>query len=301
MIKLQNLSLSFNDQIIFNRITAQLQSHEKIGLVGPNGAGKSTLLKVIAGRQALQGGRVTISNGLRIAYLPQEVVLSSSLSIFEETLQAYQEVGAWYLREKELAEQGGQATAEYAQLHADLADHDFAVKAAEARRILIGLGLEQNRHDESVNTLSIGWQMRVVLAKLLLQSADMYLFDEPTNHLDLPAREWLCHFLRTSNFGYILISHDRYVLDAVCQKTIVLNRGRMREYAGNYSFYRRVYEETIEVQRAAKAAQDKEIAQKERTIQRFRASANKAKMAQSMMKQLERIGVLSLMKKLFLV
>lgn len=289
MIKLHNLSLSFGEQPIFSGISAMLQSDDKVGLVGPNGAGKSTLLKVIAGRQKLNGGRVTLSNGLRFAYLPQEVVLESQHSIFEEALLAYGEVGTWYLREKELAANGEQECAEYAQLHADLADHDFGSKAAQARRVLIGLGLEQSRHDEPVRNLSVGWQMRVVLTKLLLQEADIYLFDEPTNHLDLPAREWLCSFLRQASFGYILISHDRYVLDAVCDKTIVLNQGRLREYNGNYSFYRRIYEETIELQRAAKAAQDKEIAQKQRTIERFRASANKAKMAQSMMKQLERI------------
>lgn len=289
MIRLNNLSLTFGEQTIFDRISTLIQPHEKIGLVGPNGAGKSTLLKVIAGLQKLDGGRVACEGGMSIAYLPQEVVLTSPLSIFDETMQAYGELGQWHVREKELEAAGEQGCPEYAQLHADLAMHDHGAKAAHARRVLCGLGFENTRHDELVSTLSVGWQMRVVLAKLLLQEADMYLFDEPTNHLDLPAREWLCTFLRNSQSGYLLISHDRYVLDAVCDKTIVLGRGRLREYSGNYSQYRVQYEEQLAHQLAAKAAQDREIAEKKKVIERFRAKANKAKMAQSMIKQLNRI------------
>lgn len=289
MIKLNNIKLSFGEQVVFGGVSAMIQPYEKIGLVGPNGAGKSTLLKAIAGRQQLDDGRVTTSNGLRIAYLPQEVVLTSALSIFDETMQAYGDLGVWHVREKELNAMGQHDSAEYAQLHVDMAEHDHGAKMAHARRVLIGLGIEQERHDEPVTNLSVGWRMRVVLAKLLLQPADMYLFDEPTNHLDLPAREWLCSFLRASSTGYLLISHDRYVLDQVCDKTIVLGRGKLREYGGNYSYYRRVYEEQLEQQRAAKEAQDREIADKQKTIERFRAKANKAKMAQSMIKQLARI------------
>ena len=289
MIRLHNLSLAFGQQTVFNKISALIQPDEKVGLVGPNGAGKSTLLKVIAGSQKLDSGRITQSNGLRIAYFPQEVVLESALCIFDETMMAYGELGRWHVREKELRAAGQLESAEYAQLHADMAEHDHGAKSAHARRVLTGLGLEQARHDEPVSNLSVGWQMRVVLAKLLLQPADMYLFDEPTNHLDLPAREWLCAFLRASEKGYLLISHDRYVLDQVCDKTIVLGRGLLREYTGNYSYYRRVYEEQLEMQKAAKLAQDREIAQKQKTIERFRSKSSKAKMAQNMIKQLARI------------
>lgn len=289
MIRLTNVALSFGDQTIFDKITALIQPYEKIGLVGPNGAGKSTMLKVIAGIQELNGGRVTREGGMSIAYLPQEVVLVSSLSIFDEAMQAYGDLGKWHVREKELEAAGQQGCEEYAHLHADLAHHDHGAKAAHARRVLTGLGFENEKHNDLVNTLSVGWQMRVVLAKLLLQEADMYLFDEPTNHLDLPAREWLCKFLRDSSSGYLLISHDRYVLDAVCDKTLVLGHGRMREYKGNYSTYRRQYEENLVHQQAARAAQNREIAEKKKTIERFRAKASKAKMAQSLIKQLDRI------------
>jgi len=289
MIRLQGISLVFGEQTIFNNITQLIQEDEKIGLVGPNGAGKSTLLKAIAGQQKLTGGQVQISSGLKIAYLPQEVVLQSPLSIFDEAMLAYEDVGRWHVRARELERAGTVECDEYATLQSDLAAHDHGSKSSQARKILVGLGFEQERHEAPVSALSGGWQMRLVLAKLLLQDADMYLFDEPTNHLDLQAREWLCRFLRQSRSGYLLISHDRYVLDQVCEKTYVLGKGKLRIYDGNYSFYRRSYEEQVEHYRAAKEAQDRDIAQRKQTIERFRAKASKAKMAKSMERQLDRI------------
>ncbi|MDQ5891048.1 MAG: ATP-binding cassette, subfamily er 3 [Candidatus Dependentiae bacterium] len=289
MIRLQGISLVFGEQTIFNNISQLINEDQKIGLVGPNGAGKSTLLKVIAGHQKLTGGQVQISSGLRIAYLPQEVVLASTLSIFDETMLAYGELGQWHVRAHELERAGQTDCDEYATLQSDLAANDYGSKGAQARKVLVGLGFEQEKHGNSVATLSVGWQMRVVLAKLLLQDADMYLFDEPTNHLDLQAREWLCKFLRQSRSGYLLISHDRYVLDQVCEETYVIGKGKMRVYDGNYSYYRRAYEEQVAHFRAAKEAQDRDIAQRKQTIERFKAKASKAKMAKSMEKQLDRM------------
>lgn len=289
MIRLQALSLLFGEQTIFNNISQLINPDEKIGLVGPNGAGKSTLLKVIAGQQKLNGGQVQITAGFRMAYLPQEVVLQSTLSIFDETMLAYGDVGVWHVRAVELERTNATDCMEYATLQADLAQHDYGNKGAHARKVLVGLGFEQEKHDQSVATLSVGWQMRVVLAKLLLQDADMYLFDEPTNHLDLPAREWLCRFLRQSRSGYLLISHDRYVLDQVCEKTYVLGKGKLRIYDGNYSYYRRSYDEQVAHFRAAKEAQDRDIAARKQTIERFKAKASKAKMAKSMEKQLDKM------------
>jgi len=290
MIQLQALSLSFGEQALFKKISLLINPQDKIGLVGVNGAGKSTLLKVIAGQQALNGGQVSVGNGVRLAYLPQEVVLNSPLSIIDETMRgAYGELGAWHVRARELERSNQMNSAEYATLQADLASQDYGIKLARARKVLAGLGIEQERHDMPVMTLSVGWQMRVVLTQLLLQDADMYLFDEPTNHLDLQAREWLCGFLRQSRSGYLLISHDRYVLDQVCEKTFVLNKGVLRVYQGNYSYYRQAYDEQVFHLRAAKEAQDREIARRQDTIERFRAKASKAKMAKSMEKQLERM------------
>jgi ATP-binding cassette subfamily F protein 3 len=289
MIKLQSLSLVFGEQTIFSQITQLIAQDEKIGLVGANGAGKSTLLKAIAGHQKLTGGQIQLSSGMRLAYLPQEVVLQSPHSVFDETMSAYGEVGQWHLRAVELERSGMHDCAEFATLHSDLAQHDYGSKSAFARKVLVGLGFDQEKQDMLVAELSGGWQMRVVLAKLLLQDADMYLFDEPTNHLDLPAREWLCRFLKQSRSGYILISHDKYVLDQVCESIYVLNKGKLKIYAGNYSYYRRSYEEQVTHFRAAREAQNRDIAQRKQVIERFKAKASKAKMAKSMEKQLDRM------------
>jgi len=289
MIRLQGISLAFGEQTIFSGISQIINGDEKIGLVGPNGAGKSTLLKVIAGQQKLSGGQVQISSGFRLAYLPQEVVLLSTLSIFDEAMLAYGEVGQWHVRAAELERTGGTSCDEYATLQSDLAAHDHGSKMSQARKILAGLGFEQERQEMSVQTLSVGWQMRLVLAKLLLQDADMYLFDEPTNHLDLQAREWLCRFLRQSRSGYLLISHDRYVLDQVCEKTLVLRQGKMHLYDGNYSYYRQQYEAQVAHFRTAKAAEEREIARRQEWIERFKAKASTAKRARSMEKRMDKM------------
>ena len=292
MIRLTNIALSFKKQTVFNNISLLLQPSDKIALAGPNGAGKSTLLKVIDGSQKLDGGTINVAKDMSVAYLPQEVVLQSSKSIFNEAMDAFGRVGVWHTRMLELEAQGLIATEEYVHLHSELAEHGYGEKSARASTVLAGLGFSLEQQEKMVDTLSVGWQMRVVLAKLLLKDADFYLFDEPTNHLDLPAREWFCSFLRQMRGGYILISHDRYLLDNGCEKTAIIERGGITMYNSNYARAQAQMEKDAAIRAQQRATQQKEIAQMKQSIERFRAKANKAKMAQSMMKQLARIEVI---------
>lgn len=292
MIRLDKIALSFNKQTVFDKISLLLQPTDKLSLAGPNGAGKSTLLKVIDGSQRLNGGKVTITKDMSIAYLPQEVVLQSEKNIFDEAIDAFGELGQWHFRAQELEKIDQTATEEYVHLQNDLAEHGYGEKSAKASIVLAGLGFNTEQQKKLVKELSVGWQMRVVLAKLLLQDADFYLFDEPTNHLDLPAREWFCGFLRQMRGGYILISHDRYLLDNGCEKTAILEQGNISVYNSNYSDAQAQMERDAEIRAQQRATQQKEIAQMKESIARFRAKANKAKMAQSMMKQLARMEII---------
>lgn len=266
MIHVQDICLSYGNQTIFNHISSIFNSKEHIGLVGRNGAGKTTFLRAILEPDILDSGTITIQKSKKVAYLPQEVVLQSNLSVLDETATA------------------------------PGADEEFneAARKAEAKRMLMGLGFTKEQFDVPVSSLSGGWKMRVVLAKLLLQKADFYLFDEPTNHLDLMAKEWFLSFLKTAPFGFILICHEKYFLDELCDKIFELERGNGTTYTGNYSRYITEKEHALELLHAAHALQQRDIARKQATIDRFRASASKAAMAKSMEKSLaktERIEI----------
>jgi len=293
MIKLEKLNLTFADQIVFENISTIIQSDEKIALVGKNGSGKSTLLKAIAGKQPLDSGKVTISSNCKVAYMPQEVVLLSQESVFQETLKAFPEI---FTAEKELITAEAEfalnqtnALAEHiADLHHTLQEHNATYEKVKTERMLAGLGFSQARQKLPVASLSVGWKMRIILAQLLLQNADFYLFDEPTNHLDLPTQTWFLNFLEESSFGYLLVCHDRYFLDKACTKTLELWGGALKEYAGNYSYFLEQRAAQNELLEKNYREQQKVHAEKRKTIERFRASASKAKMAQSMLKALER-------------
>lgn len=183
---------------------------------------------------------------------------------------------------------------ELAELHEQLASLNPDYALAETKKILMGLGFTQQQFKQSVGTLSIGWRMRIVLAKLLLQKADFYLFDEPTNHLDIVAKQWFLQFLKKSSFGFMIVCHDRYFLNQVCDYILELERGNGKMYTGNYSTYERQKESELEQLEKAYNLQQKDIANKLVTINRFRASATKAKMAQSMIKALDKIERLEL-------
>ena len=185
--------------------------------------------------------------------------------------------------------QGADMVQRYAELQESSFSFDVANAQAKTEQVLKGLGFTAAMFEQSVEQLSVGWKMRLVLAKLLLQNADFYLFDEPTNHLDLPTKEWFFEFLKDGNFGFLMVSHDRHYLEKACDYILALEHSKAVYFRGNLSAYLTMRENQQAVLQSAHARQQKELARKQATIERFRASASKARMAQSMIKQLEKI------------
>lgn len=294
MIHASSLQLTFGSRNLFDSISFDIKENARIGLIGANGSGKSTLLEAIIGLQELDGGTITISKSKKVAYLAQDVVLSSSLSILDEALSAFAdfaqiaaELAA--LEQKLEHTQCEEDVERYAHLCQELGYIDPDQLRVETKKMLIGLGFKEQDFDKSVATLSVGWRMRIVLAKLLLQKADFYLFDEPTNHLDIFAKDWFLEFLRTAPFGFMLVCHERYFLDKLCTQIFELERGKGIFYQGNYSMYEVQKEHNRALLESAYQLQQKEIKHKQEIINKFKASASRAKQAQSMMKQLDKL------------
>lgn len=297
MIQAHNVCLSFGKQVIFDDVSFTINDDQRIGLVGRNGSGKSTLLKAIAQQQHLDNGSIASAKNKKIAYMPQEVVLISDKSILDETLTAYVELQTIRQEihdlEKKLQINADTGTVErYGHLQQQLIELNPGLIEAQTKEILQGLGFKAAQMQEPVSNLSVGWKMRVVMAKLLLQNADFYLFDEPTNHLDIVAKDWFLDFLRRSHVGFLLVSHERYFLDALCTEILELELGKATFYTGNYSQYVVQKEHNLGLLQSAYALQQKEIKQKTAFVERFRASASRAKSAQSALKQLEKIELI---------
>ena len=306
MIHLKNLTLKFGDQVVYQDLTLMIQDDDRIALVGRNGSGKSTLLKVIGGQQNIDGGQVVITKGLRVAYMPQEMIIHSSKTVEEEAFATFETLYANIQEAKELEDKIHATKTplaadveRYAILQHDIAEMEPEAKRLKVNKLLSGLQFDEKHRKTQVDQLSVGWRMRLVLAKLLLQEADFYLFDEPTNHLDLPTKEWFLNFLKyETTFGFLLVCHDRYFLDNLCNKTLaILPGGKSKIYAGNYSYYKRLEEEEAIFLEKAFEAQQRDIKQRKETIEKFRASATKAKMAQSMIKQLEKVEIIEVAQK----
>jgi len=302
MINLQNIALKYGDQVVYQDLSLMIQDEDRIALVGRNGSGKSTLLKVISGDQPIDGGSVTITKGLKVAYMPQDMVLKSTKTVEEEALATFETLFTNMQQAKELEDKihacGANPIAadveRYSILQHEIAEMEPEAKILKVNKLLTGLQFDERHRKTQVDQLSVGWRMRLVLAKLLLQEADFYLFDEPTNHLDLTTKEWFLNFLKyETTFGFLLVCHDRYFLDNLCNKTLaILPGGKSKIYAGNYSYYKRLEEEEAIFLEKAYEAQQRDIKQRKETIEKFRASATKAKMAQSMIKQLEKVEII---------
>jgi len=295
MLIANGLCLAFGQQDVFKEVSFTIQAGQKVGLVGRNGAGKSTLLKVLSGMQAVDGGSFGIERGKKIAYLPQDVVLLSSRTILEETCSIFGDIEELQKEVATLEEilASGEATDDqfeaYQTASMRLAELDVPALVVEAKQVLQGLGLGEDRWSMRVDQLSVGWKMRVVLAKLLLQKADLYLFDEPTNHLDIVAQSWFLDFLKNAKFGFLLVSHDRYFLDHVCNYIFELELGVGTMYTGNYTLYLEKKKEAEDLKLKAYEAQQREIEKKMRFVERFKASASRSAQAQSVLKAVEKI------------
>jgi len=303
MIVAHELCLDLGHKTILDNASFFIGESQKIGFVGKNGAGKSTVLKVIAGQLSLDSGTVSIERGKKIAYLPQEVVFFSEKNIFDEAFSAFADVIAMQQEREDLEHHFATAAhehidekklARYSEIIEAGQQINVALLKVRTQEILTGLGFSPVMHERPVAALSAGWRMRLVLAKLLLQNADFYLFDEPTNHLDIVSKDWFLQFLKNSPAGFLLVSHDRFFLDHACTSILEIDRGAMNEYAGNYAYYEKEKAHRKELLHKAYEEQQREVRRKTETIERFRAKASKARMAQSMMKALDKMELVEI-------
>jgi ATP-binding cassette subfamily F protein 3 len=304
MIQLTDAGKRFGPKLLFEQLDWLITNQDRVGIVGANGTGKSTLLKVLGGIELLDYGTITSTKGTTIGYLPQDGLKLSGRTVFEEAMSVFDEVRALETEIHSLAEQmsavdpaGVEYVAvseRYHRAEAEFRARDGYALEAQAGAVLNGLGFSKEDWSRRTEEFSGGWQMRIALAKLLLQKPNLLLLDEPTNHLDLETRNWLEGFLHDYPNAYILISHDRYFLDVTVKKIVEVWHKRVHFYSGNYEKYLdQKAQRKAQIESAYKNQQDK-IEQLESFINRFRAQATKAKQVQSRIKELERIDRIEL-------
>ncbi len=306
MIQLCNIGISFGGTWLFQNLDWHISPGSRVGFVGPNGAGKTTLLKIICGQLPTETGQVLSPKRTTFGYLPQEGVEHRGRTLFEE---AYSALGDIVTLQKQM-ESVQQEMAELEQDSPELNDllkylghleHRMQILegyTAEARvhKVLNGLGFSESESTHPVESFSGGWQMRITLAKLLLQEPDVLLLDEPTNHLDIPTLEWLETYLEEYDGTVILVSHDRYFLDQATNITAEIERGRLEIYHGNYSYYQQEKEGRRDRLASEQVRLAKERARIERFVERFRYKNTKAKAVQSRIKMLEKMKTIELPK-----
>jgi ATP-binding cassette subfamily F protein 3 len=299
MISLNNVNVTLSGRPVLRGVNIQIQDKECLAAVGPNGCGKSTFLKVIAGMIRPTDGQVNRPNRLSIGYLPQEANLETSRCLEEELLEAFKDLRSAMTEMKELEHEMGQIDPgssayqdtlnRYAELSHHFEHHDGYSIDARIRMVASGLGFSTRDLSRSCREFSGGWQMRILLAKLLLQKPDVLLLDEPTNHLDLESMLWLENWIRGNGRTVVMVSHERAFMDRLVDRIFCLEMGSGTLYPGNYSRYITLSAERREAHRKAYEEQQKEIQQTEAFIRRFRYNASKASMVQSRVKQLEKI------------
>lgn len=300
MISLNNIGLHFGDRTLLSGVTFMLNRRERAGLVGKNGAGKSTLFRIISNQQSADEGTVEHPKHFSMGYLKQDLHFDGNNTVMEETKACFSEVGIIEKEISEITDEMNERTDyesdSYMELVEELTDLNARLDLlapgkidAQCERILKGLGFKEEDFIKKVSQFSGGWQMRIELAKLLLTQPDLLLLDEPTNHLDIESIIWLEEYLGSYPGIVLLISHDKQFLNNVCNRIFELEWGKLSSYAGNYDKYIVEKEMQREVLASAYVNQQKQIAEKERTISRFMAKATKTSMAQSMQKQLDKI------------
>lgn len=302
MLQAQNLSIIFGSRTLFDNVSFTIQPRDRIGLVGRNGVGKSTLLKTINGEISPQEGNITKPGGYTIGFLKQEIRGQNEPTVWLEAQTAFREINVLQEELDQIQHQletrtdyDSEAYMNLSQLFCDLNDRlihlDVDDKDKKTELVLLGLGYKREDFEKAPATFSGGWAMRLELAKLLLQNPDLLMLDEPTNHLDIESIIWLEEFFQKYEGAIILVSHDKTFLDNVCNKTIELELGKMYEYKANYSKYLILKEERREKQLQTFKNQQDQIKQIERNIERFKAKASKASMAQSLVKKLDRMDI----------
>ena len=300
MLNVHNLTVSFMGTDLFSGITFKLTKGDRIGLIGKNGAGKSTLLKVLAKDIESSGGTLAFDKDIRIGFLKQDIDFVQGRTILEEAYQAFEEIKEIEAKlesiNQELAERTDYESESYNQLIIDL--NEFTQRyellggynyQGDTEKILQGLGFQREDFEKLTDTFSGGWRMRIELAKLLLQNNDILLLDEPTNHLDIESIIWLENFLKNYAGAIVLVSHDKMFLDNVTNRTIEISLGQIYDYKKPYSQFLEQRADIKEKQLQAQKNQEKEIKRTEQLIEKFRAKASKASMAQSLIKKLDKV------------
>ena len=299
MLQLSAAGKRFGPKLLFEDVNWLITPNERTGLVGGNGTGKSTLLKILAGIESLDYGQRTHVKGMTLGYLPQDGLALSGRSVFDECLSVFDEIRALEVEYEQLTHTMSDADPKSPEYHAaadrysEIADllhaHDIYTLDAQVGAVLSGLGFSKEDWSRRTEEFSGGWQMRIALAKLLLQKPSLLLLDEPTNHLDLESRNWLEEYLRDYEHAFVLISHDRYFLDVTVNKTVEVWNKRMHVYHGNYEKYLVQKEERRTQLMNSYKNQRERIEALEMFINRFRYQATKAKQVQSRIKELEKI------------
>ncbi|WP_458629018.1 ABC-F family ATP-binding cassette domain-containing protein [Winogradskyella sp. PC D3.3] len=300
MLNIHNLSISFQGEYLFEEITFKLGPGDRIGLIGKNGAGKSTMLRILSKEQEADSGQIAADKDMRIGFLKQDIDFDLGKTVLEESYEAFKEIKKCEAQLEEintqLAERTDYESESYHQLMIDLNDiqHQYEILGGynyqgETEKILQGLGFKREDFNKLTDTFSGGWRMRIELAKLLLQNNDLLLLDEPTNHLDIESIIWLENFLKGYSGAVVIVSHDKMFLDNVTNRTIEISLGRIYDYNKPYTQFLALRKEMKIQQLAAQKNQEKQIQQTEKLIEKFRAKASKATMAQSLIKKLDKI------------
>jgi len=300
MLNIHNLTVSIQGEDLFSGITFQLRQGDRVGLIGKNGAGKTTLLRIIHGEQEYDGGQIAMDKELAIGFLKQDIDFEQGRTVLEESYKAFE--GLVDMEDKietinaQLSDRDDYDSDSYHQLMIDLNEiqHQYEIHGGylyqgETERVLKGLGFEKEDFNKSTSIFSGGWRMRIELAKILLQNNDILLLDEPTNHLDIESIIWLEDFLKNYPGAVVIVSHDKMFLDNITNRTIEISLGKIYDYKKPYSSYLTYREELREQQLAAQKNQQKHIEHTEKLIEKFRAKASKATMAQSLIKKLDRL------------
>ena len=304
MIQLSSAGKRFGQKMLFEHLDWLITARDRIGLVGANGTGKTTLLKVLGGIETLDYGSITVAKSISAGYLPQDGLTLSGKTIFAECMSVFADLKSMETEMEQITARMpdlDHASAQYDQLadRYQRLDHEFRARdgyaiEAQVGSVLTGLGFRKEDWTRHTEEFSGGWQMRIALAKLLLQKPNLLLLDEPTNHLDLEARNWLEEYLREYPYTFVLISHDRYFLDVTVNKIAEIWNKRIQFYPGNYEKFLAQKTQRLEQLEAAYRNQRERIEQLDGFINRFRYQATKAKQVQSRIKELERMDRIQL-------
>lgn len=304
MIDLSGISLQFGGEYLFRDVNYKINSGDKISLVGANGSGKSSLLKIIKGEIEPEKGKVYRQKKISIGYLPQENITHRGKSLIDEAKSALTDI--IYLREKEeiithrltdkniLDDERDDLVNQLGELHHRLEELDSFSAESKVEKILTGLGFQQDDFTRLTEEFSGGWQMRIALSKILISQNEILLLDEPTNHLDIDSLEWLINFLKNCRNALLIVSHDKYFINQVTNKTLEIFNNRFYSFNGSYNDYLKFKEERDKQAESQLILQRKKIEETERFIERFRYKATKAKQVQSRIKMLKKIELVEL-------